>query len=432
MTSATTSATVAEVKDFTWHPLPAGQRVSVDDAAEIRRHYLQHMARTLAPTTAHDYSKRLGYFERFTGRDLVSTTADDVDRFLREADYTQGSKALTVTTLAHFNHWLLREWLRAQSSDGAPITIPAHTKVHEPVRNAIGQFAPGNYLGTRIDPHPDDEAFWRYLVGRRGVQETTAYDYLRSVRRLERWTGQPRRVIDMESLERFMMSTKWSWQTRNLTLLSFRHYHRWGAGKGRWDYNLEFDEIRLRKKRVIIKPSLTLAQAVMLLNVAQTPMEQRFVFLGLYQGLRISEIVAVDERAWVPDQDGGVLRLVVKGGNEREIPVHPELAARRDYILSVPTDIKALRRAVYRLRRFVAEGDNEPAMTPHWLRRTFGRTLSGLGVERDVIGALLGHATSSVTVTHYVQVRNDEMRDALNRLHYSTTHQLNLFTHGGE
>lgn len=54
----------------------------------------------------------------------------------------------------------------------------------------------------------------------------------------------------------------------------------------------------------------------------------------------------------------------------------------------------------------------------HTLRRTFGVTMSELGVSRDVIGALLGHAPGSVTVAAYIPVRWQEMLDAISRLTY--------------
>lgn len=39
-------------------------------------------------------------------------------------------------------------------------------------------------------------------------------------------------------------------------------------------------------------------------------------------------------------------------------------------------------------------------------------------VNRDVIGALLGHSLTSVTVVHYTPIRMEEMRKAINQLHY--------------
>lgn len=251
----------------------------------------------------------------------------------------------------------------------------------------------------------------------------TAYNYLRAIRRLERWAGESRRDLSIDKLERFMSSPAWAWQTKNQSLIAFRMYHRWGAHRGHWEFNLEIDELMLRKKRHIIQPSLTIPQADALLQVAHEPMDQRLVYVGLYAGLRLAEITALDESSWIRDDDGGVLRVIVKGGDERELPVHPELAPRLEHILSRPGDRKRVRRAAVRFRRHI----DEPGFSPHWLRRTFGQTLSECGVERDVIGALLGHAPSGVTTTHYVPVRKKELREALNRLHYAD-YQPTLFS----
>lgn len=301
--------------------------------------------------------------------------------------------------------------------------VPAHTVVRAPVRDEFGQFAPGSNLGRRYDPHPDDEAFWRFLVGRRGVCDSTAYNYLRSIRRLERWSGVSRQELSIDQLDRFMSSPAWSWKTKNITLSAYRIYHRWGARRGLWEFQFEIDELMLRKKRHIIQPALTITQADTLLQVAHTPMDQRLVYVGLYTGLRLAEIAALDRSSWSPDDNGGVLRVIVKGGNERELPVHPELAPRLEHILSVPGDRKRVQRAAIRMRRHI----EEPGFSTHWLRRTFGQALSECGVERDVIGALLGHSPSGVTVSNYVPVRHKELREALGRLHYAD-YQPTLFS----
>ena len=58
-------------------------------------------------------------------------------------------------------------------------------------------------------------------------------------------------------------------------------------------------------------------------------------------------------------------------------------------------------------------------MSPHWLRRSFSERMVDVGIERDVIGAILGHSTQSITTQHYAPVTWTEMVRAIRRLDYA-------------
>lgn len=116
-----------------------------------------------------------------------------------------------------------------------------------------------------------------------------------------------------------------------------------------------------------------------------------------------------------------MLSFPVKGGWIHRVPVHRELSARREEILSDWPSRKRLQRACERMRSYLGQ-----PITPHWLRRSFAERLVALKVEREVVGALLGHSARSITVAHYAAVTWREMVEAINRLHYSSP-QLSLF-----
>jgi hypothetical protein len=110
-------------------------------------------------------------------------------------------------------------------------------------------------------------------------------------------------------------------------------------------------------------------QAASLLAAAQhdgrgESMEMRPAYLGLFAGLRVSEIVAVGPDEW----QGDVISVQVKGGWIHKVPVHPELSRRRESILSDWTSRRqTMQGAAKRLGNVVGQ----PTMSPHWLRRTF-------------------------------------------------------------
>lgn len=108
-----------------------------------------------------------------------------------------------------------------------------------------------------------------------------------------------------------------------------------------------------------------------------------------------------------------MLEVVVKGGWRHRIPIHPVLAEARAEILSDQPSRRVIQRTCTKLKRFVGY-----PITPHWLRRTFAERLAELGIQRDVVGALLGHSPKSVTVAAYAPVTWAEMTSAMSILEY--------------
>ena len=262
------------------------------------------------------------------------------------------------------------------------------------------------------DPPSDLEPFRRYLMGRRGVSESSAVDYLRGLRRIARHAGVSLFELRVEHLEE-LLAEPLSWQSKNQSMVAFRQFHRWGARRGLWDFDPELEEMRLGRRPRRMQLSLTLDQAAELLEVADDWAERRLVCVGLYTGLRLAEISSLDRHSWVTRIGGDLaLRVHCKGEVEREVPVHHALEELRGEIVEA-RHRRHFQRAAIRLRSHLGVD-----LTPHTLRRTFGLALSEAGVERDVIGALLGHIPSGVTVTHYVPVRWQEQAAAIQRVNY--------------
>ena len=269
-----------------------------------------------------------------------------------------------------------------------------------------------------------------WLRRRRLVSENTIISYETALKRLERHAGYPRDALHLTNLEDYLRSD-YSYSCKEQTFVAYRLWHRWGAIHGHWTLDPELVEMRLPKRRKGPQPALTDKQATHLLAAAGrasngrgqshgrgASMEMRLAYLGLYAGLRVSEIVAVGPDEW----QGDVISVTVKGGWIHKIPVHRELARRREEVLSDWTSRRqTMQEACERMRLIVGQ-----PMSPHWLRRTFAERLATLGVEREVIGAILGHSSQSITVSHYAPVTWTEMAQAIAKLHYGSP-QLSLF-----
>lgn len=259
--------------------------------------------------------------------------------------------------------------------------------------------------------------FEQYLIHRRQVESSTAYDYLRGLDRIERETGVPPHLLSALVLEDFLASDEIGWSAKNLSLVAARLFHTWGARRGYWKLDPEIPELRLRRQRGRETQPLTLPEAQRVLGLARSPIERRLVYLGLWAGLRLIEITSLQPSWWVVGVGGAEeLRVLGKGSYRRVIPVHVRLAERRAEVLAGAAERRRLMKAMRRLQ----ELSGIEHLSTRTLRRTFAERLSRAGVERDVIGALLGHAVTSVTTGHYAPVRWKEQQKAIEQLDYGT------------
>lgn len=249
-----------------------------------------------------------------------------------------------------------------------------------------------------------------WLKRTRLASENTLATYERCLRRLEHHSGHVRDELRLAHVQDLLLDQSMSQRTREIIFVSYRLFHRWGALQGHWPLDPHLVEMRFPKARHSMQPALSLEEARGLLAGIRTPVEVRLVYLGLYAGFRLASMVDLDETGW----QGSVISVRVKGGWMHRLPAHPLLMERRDEILSQPVGRRALQNACRRLR---VHASGQP-FTPKWLRRTFAERMAECGVEREVLGAVMGHSTSSVTVAHYAPVRWTEMVAAVKMLNW--------------
>jgi integrase/recombinase XerD len=266
---------------------------------------------------------------------------------------------------------------------------------------------PVSWQPPRRNLSPLRARFFEYLVDERNLSPMTAYTYENSLRRLERFLGKPAETFTSDDLRRFLRESPLHPQTKNSSAVGMKAFHRWGSLEGEWPLN-GISEVPGPKVIHDPKECLTTVEARTLLQVVRRPNEARLLFLGLYAGLRVGEMARVDADCWRDDR----LRFVGKGRKTREVPVLPELAAKRELILSRGSSDSSLKQVVRSLVYLTGI-----QFSSHTLRRTFAVHLSEDGVPREVIGALLGHAPASVTET-YAPVRWAEKLDAMDMLSY--------------
>lgn len=281
--------------------------------------------------------------------------------------------------------------------------------IHDSGGIVIGLSAVGRDLTSRQLEESPRVDFAKYLVNECNLTPSTAFTYEQGLLRLEKFIGKDASEITPDEIRAFMRNTDYHPATKSSTLVAMKAFHKWGSLEGLWPMN-GIMALRAPKQVIIPKPALSADEARTLIDACRRNNEFRLVYLGLYQGTRITESSLIGDREW--NHMKGSLRFEGKGRKVREIPVHPEVALKRKKILEGNASRGTLKH-VARSLAFYTGVD----YTSHSLRRTFSVMLSEARVPREVIGAMLGHAPISTT-ERYTPVRFDEMQEAIAKLVY--------------
>lgn len=294
------------------------------------------------------------------------------------------------------------------------------------------------------------ERYLDHLAVERGLSTNTLAAYRRDLRRYVDLCGKRDVVtpgdVDGSTIRSFVASisaSTWGEQERPYTarsvaraLSSVRSFHRFLLREGAGDRDPAAAVVQPKLPRSLPHP-LPVDDVSRLLDIpdAATPvgLRDRAVLEVLYgAGLRISELVGLD----VDDVDleEGFVRVLGKGGKEREVPlgafgreaVTAYLArARPAFASTISRAALFLNQRGGRLTRqscarmltaYVEAAGIERRVTLHTLRHSFATHLLEGGADIRVVQELLGHA-SVATTQIYTLVTKDHLREV-----YYTSH----------
>jgi integrase/recombinase XerD len=219
-------------------------------------------------------------------------------------------------------------------------------------------------------------------------------------------------------------------------LSSIRSFHRFLVREGEAEHNPAAGVVRPRLPRALPRPISVQDVARILAtsdDVTPAGLRDRAVLETLYAaGLRISELVGLD----VDDVDleEGSVRVLGKGGKERDVPLGRAACEALDAYLTRgrPALATSTSRAALFLNRrggrltrqgaagilaaHVAHAGIETRVTPHTLRHSFATHLLEGGADVRVVQELLGHASVATTQV-YTLVTREHLREV-----YFSTH----------
>jgi len=303
---------------------------------------------------------------------------------------------------------------------------------------------------TDSELHRDAERFLIHVTVERGLAANTLAAYRRELRRYVAFLT-ARGIVRAEEVDdivvrSFIASVSASTHgpedapykatSVSRALSAVRSFHRFLLGEGITAQDPTIEVVRPRVPRPLPHP-LGLDEVGRLIEApdrsTSTGLRDRAILEVLYgAGLRVSELTGLD----VDDLDveGGSVRVVGKGGKEREVPIgrHAQHAVGTYLSRARPSLVgQRTRGALFlntrggRLSRqacakllavYATRAGIERRVSPHDLRHSFATHLLEGGADVRVVQELLGHA-SVATTQIYTLVTKEHLREV-----YYTAH----------
>jgi integrase/recombinase XerD len=295
----------------------------------------------------------------------------------------------------------------------------------------------------------DVERYLDHLTVERGLSGHTVEAYRRDLRRYVAFCAQrgitTTAAVDETTVSGFVAASGAAthhdgipYRTSSITraLSAVRAFHRFSAAEGTAERNPASRVARPRPTRRLPRP-LSVDDMQRLLDAPRTDTptgrRDRALLELLYgAGLRVSELVGLDVDD--VDLDGGTVRVLGKGGVERDVPIgryaidavrsylqdaRPALASRTSrfaLVLNSRGGRLSRQGASLVLARAARAAGIERPLSPHTLRHSFATHLLEGGADVRVVQELLGHATVATTQI-YTLVTREHLLEV-----YATSH----------
>ena len=303
---------------------------------------------------------------------------------------------------------------------------------------------------TDSELHRDAERFLIHVTVERGLAANTLAAYRRDLRRYVAFLT-ARGIVRAEEVDDIVVrsfiasvsasthgpeDSPYKATSVSRVLSAVRSFHRFLLGEGVTAQDPTSDVVRPRVPRPLPHP-LGMDEVGRLIEApdrsTSTGLRDRAILEVLYgAGLRVSELTGLD----VDDLDveGGSVRVVGKGGKEREVPIgrHAQHAVGTYLSRARPSLVgQRTRGALFlntrggRLSRqacakllavYATRAGIERRVSPHDLRHSFATHLLEGGADVRVVQELLGHA-SVATTQIYTLVTKEHLREV-----YYTAH----------
>ncbi len=262
---------------------------------------------------------------------------------------------------------------------------------------------------------------WSIDMRGRAYSDNTIANRRTVVRYMVKHTGAHPATVTRRELAAYLARPGVKPASRRVYLVTARSLFRWMVDEGFRDDDPTEKMPAVKVPRRRPRP-FTRGQIEALLESGAYARTRAMILLGYYQGFRRSSIARVHGHDI--DFEAGTIRTVAKGQRSYVFPLHPVV---RDLALTMPRDDwwfpSTVRPGPVRpgtVSDLIADarrraGINDPSLTAHSLRHSFGTHLIDSGTDVRVIQQLMGHESLSTTQI-YTEVSDVLAREGIKNL----------------
>ena len=260
---------------------------------------------------------------------------------------------------------------------------------------------------------------WELAMRARGLSDRTIKHGLATVQHMATFNGKTIEECTVLDVQRFLGRPHLKHATKCSYYGVIRLFYKWwGLESDGFDAMARMQAPKWKKG---LPRPLTPDEVQRLLSTTMRTKTRAMLMLGLYAGLRVSEIGAFSSSSIV----GQTIRVLGKGGTVDLVPLHPELAElARTMPVAGPwfpgnnRSPNAMHgKEVSRTIKMLFDRAGIEA-TPHALRHTYATSLLDAGVDIRVVQTLMRHQNIANTAI-YTRVSNEGRAEAIARLDFS-------------
>ncbi|ACK73208.1 integrase family protein [Gloeothece citriformis PCC 7424] len=253
-----------------------------------------------------------------------------------------------------------------------------------------------------------------------GKSKTSQNTYASHIKQFLEYVGKPLKELKLEDMQLWVSSLENSQRYKTATLKlkinTVKSLLTFGQKVGYLQFNIGSAVKPPNPKNELSSRMLSETEVTTLIEKANQNQRDRIILKLMYVcGMRVSEVVGLNWRDLVPNNNGGLAIVLGKGGKTRVVLI-PEklwldiqqLPKTDDAVFISRKKNRISRKTVhYMIKQYAKQAGINGNVSPHWLRHSHATHSIERGCNLHLLQQSLGHSNLSIT-SRYLHARPNE------------------------